>query len=1135
MRVCLTPGNLSNRLSSLRRLLPAGLLGLLAVGCSGGGGGGSAGAAGDFFVLSTNVVTGQTWKINRPIELVFSQDVDFSTVNLGTVRVVDDTGISAIGFFYQPTDDATGQVDRRRVVFQPRCPSEDDFGDGGLLPGTDYSLIVAANPGAPTLRSLAGEPLTGGLLRQFHTPDSDDASDLFIDTVAGPPLVLILPTRPQPGEPIDPDTPATHVVIGGLKRFFGRDQVTQEGRLEPGLSLPLNHYSLPENQVAFVLQFNQPVGSSTTNLARLALQYRDDTGQWQDVPSQVELEANCAEDGAVVRVLPRGILPQGHELRARVGQGFQDIVGDGTTAPAEQFALAETLVGGEPNPLFPDVDNPEVDEVLEGFEESGLEDQDAVFPVPSAEWKDGRLEASFAFGGTGGPGGNFDWHVPPSTELVLDTTSDVIFGGPGGAQTDSQPVIGGVVDVRNFLLPSSSIVRIVGPNTCTILASGWMRIEGMVILSGADNAGVGTINTANQPEPGSAGQAGGGDGGTGSPFTTQSTPQGGAGFGAFQVFGQGGGGGETSYGKSNFRGAGGGGGRFGADVYYDHDDLGSTGLVRCQMLIGLDGEYGNVGAINGKGALGNDRAQGGVLGPSPFKDNDPDNDFLGTKLTVDGELISGELEDVWAGGGGGGGGDSVNSDVFPHPNFGPTTDQKGAGAGGGAGGLELLAIGSITVGSEEVQGRVVAEGGAGAGGEQGLLRIGGGSGGGAGGHLVLSSADRIVIHGKAASAGPWYKDSGEDHLPRVLSAVGGQGGTGALNKGGSIAGSTTKWSCDRVPFPFLEYPDVPPIQEDCFKKLPNTGDPEGPCDAAGGDGGPGLIQLHVEDPGDLIFPTLETELGGTYATGLDVTYACAPPPVGWKAPGVVPDQMIPFFGRNSMARSRWIPLGLARVDASGGLDLVALHGQGGVIPHAPEETVELLPPIVGPEVLPEVGWHVSLDASGLAPEDERYAENAALLRQATVRLSDSLDPDNRRHFVIADAAYDEAADRFELDLDQAGPNPAAFQAAGDVEAALVPHLVRVETAGVPDAYPANNDIEILWDATVVDPFTGGPSESDSYSAQNGSLTDDLDELGQTHWDFVRFQVRFDLNTGGGAVDPTAPRPALDMLRVQFEF
>jgi hypothetical protein len=1110
--------------------------------CSGGSGGAKTGSASDFELLGLNVIEGQEWQINRPIQMTFSKEVDFATVNLNTISIVDSQGFGATGFFFLAEGDPT------TVVFQPSCPTKEDFSDAGLAPFSTYRIVIHGALYGFTIRSTDGEGLDFGELRNFTTPNSTDPLDLFSDSVPGPPQILLLPERAAAGVPIDQDTPVTNVEIGGVRRFFGRDPVDQIGRLEPGLDLPINHYSLPENQVTFVVHFNQAVLATQANISNLWLEYFDvSNGEWSSLPAEVQLEANCTETGAVARLTPKGILPRNSELRVVLGPGFSDLTGDATTAVNNTFARALVMFGGLQNPIFPDVDGPEVDELLELFDEGGagiasLEDTAMVFPVPNANWGGGRLEASFAFGGTGGPGGEFDWYIPPATDLVLDTTSDVIFGGPDGAQTGSQPVIGGIVDVRDMFLPATSTLILVGPNTCTILASRNVRILGEITLRGADNPGVGTLLTANQPESGALGHAGGGSGGDGSPLTTQSSPRGMSGNGAFNTLGLGGEGGEASYKNDivdNRRGSGGGGGRLGSDSYYDHDGLPGTPQVRVQTLVGLDIERGAHGAANGTGAEnGFQRGQGGKIGPSPFLDNDDSNNFLGTKITSDGQMILGELTNVWAGAGGGGGGDSVPSDTFPNEPFGPASDEKGAGGGGAAGGLRILAIGTITIGSDQAFGSIAAEGGTGGAGENSWWRIGGGSGGGSGGHIVLSSAADIVIYGRAETGEPWFGDFlTKFHSQRALSALGGQGGAGRADKGGSNSTGAVKWNCDRIPWDHFDgFTDIPPFNDICFNAQPDKGDADaGPTVGAGGDGGPGIIQLHVEDFSNLKFPTLEAEFGGDYGSGLDVTFACAPEPLGWKSPGETPDKMVPFFGRISMAQSRWIPLGLARVDGLGGLEQVLLRGLGGAIPHAAGETVDQEDALVGPETLVPTGYQISLDASGLAAGDSLYRDNPALLRRASVYFEDSANAANFQFFMIASADYDPGTDTFELFIDTSGPSPVQFGVAGDVLASLVPHTARVVSNGILDAYPADTNVELYYDATVLEPLFGGPDESQSYSTVNGDFTDDLGDLNVEHWDFIRFRTIFDLDTDQNGVDLTSGRPGLDSLRIQFEF
>jgi hypothetical protein len=62
-------------------------------GCAGGvssdsgGSGGSGGGASQFSVVGVNVLSGMEWKLNRPIDVTFSHDVDFATVKIGRAHV----------------------------------------------------------------------------------------------------------------------------------------------------------------------------------------------------------------------------------------------------------------------------------------------------------------------------------------------------------------------------------------------------------------------------------------------------------------------------------------------------------------------------------------------------------------------------------------------------------------------------------------------------------------------------------------------------------------------------------------------------------------------------------------------------------------------------------------------------------------------------------------------------------------------------------------------------------------------------------------------------------------------------------------------------------------------------------------
>ena len=155
-------------------LLLSALSALALAACSGGSSdvlsppGGGAGGSPDFAVQGSTVLNGVTWQLNRPIDIVFNQDVDFSTVSLSTIQIVDTQGVPAVGTFILATP--------RTVRFQPVCPTNDANSDGGLLQGRDYRITVPSESspgigGGVTVQSTAGDRLETGLNISFTTPE----------------------------------------------------------------------------------------------------------------------------------------------------------------------------------------------------------------------------------------------------------------------------------------------------------------------------------------------------------------------------------------------------------------------------------------------------------------------------------------------------------------------------------------------------------------------------------------------------------------------------------------------------------------------------------------------------------------------------------------------------------------------------------------------------------------------------------------------------------------------------------------------------------------------------------------------------------------------------------------------------
>lgn len=1083
------------------------LFALLVSGCSGGGGvSGEEAAANQFLLLDVSVGPGQVWQINRPIEFVFSHPVDFSTVNLNTINIAQANGAPALGTFVADPAQPT------RVTFLPACPTREDFSDAGLLPGgVTYRILVGGlDTGGLAVRDTAGRALLVSQTLTFTTPVSTELTDLFLDLVNGPPSPVL---RQSPGGV------GTRVVIGGdeANALYFQFNPSGVGELPAGSLLPLNLYSDPASRVEFVVEINQPVNPSLTNVnsSRIQLQFDADLDpqneDWQPLATEVELVANCSATGATVRVRPIGVLPQDRPLRIVIGAEFEDLVGDRNILPLVDFAHSTTdfFQDGLGFPLdF-------VDELREEFSSSTFEDTAAVFDTPRGVWANGDLEPGFGFTGTGGPGGNFDWHIPPGTDFVLDTTTSVITGGPDGLPTAQQLVVGGLVDIDDLFIPASSSLRIQGPNPAVFLCSGSVTIEGELIVDGNSARSVFTLNTPNQPENGASGNAGGGDGGVGSFLTTTSTPRGGPGEGAFGVPGAGGEGGESGWSNDNSssganrRAGGGGGGSLG------HDQILPDNCPE-QAIIGLDAESGFPGSPNANAATrpGEQMPYGGHPAQLPFN-NDADtpeereDDFFGAKIkdfgTPDQQLVVGELSTPWAGSGGGAGGDATQTDTYPPPTLVLNKEDKGAGGGGGAGSLTILALGPITFGPNSL---LSASGGHGAGGENtsGTNRIGGGSGGGSGGHVILQTASLVD-----------FSQVSPSNVTILLK--GGQGGAGEADNGGANQNETLA-SRDSIHNGNGPPSDNPWDTNGC----PGPQNQLRRC--AGGDGGPGILQIHVSDPTtDFLYPT-----GGEST----IEQICKPAPLGYDiATNQWKDHFLPQFGSISKAQSKWIPLGGVHLaPGSAAADPITFLFEGtdpatGEIT-ATAETVDDLPPILAGTIGVDATVDANdarllhLSAAGLDPADEFYTRNPHLLERFLLVAA------GQRYDVVA-AGYDAGAGEFDLTVSSAGP---ILPASGTFE--LRPRYFAVATSGQPNHLPSQASIAIEFQATTAN-AQGDPDVSNVFPGPD-TWTGDVDDLNTAAandaFRFFRFRVTFDV---GGNLNFATPKPKVDFLRVPFRF
>ncbi len=1086
--------------------------------CSGGGGGGGGATPGttSFQMSNLSIQDGSVWQINREIVFQFSEPVDFSTVSSNTINIRSASDVPAIGVFRLR--------DQFTVVFQPNCPTLDDFSDAGLQPGgVTYVLRVPGQNSSPnTLRSLAGVPLGIQQSRTFSTPASNLASIVFQDTRLGAPDPILR-------DKDSPQTSATYLEMGGDPAktvYFERDG--QELVLsDPDFLGRHNLYSDRDARIAILVVFNQPVSPLSDNISenRLRLEFRDPdplNEVWHPIATRVTLVANCTETGATVRLEPVGVLPPSAKVRAVILPGFKDLVGESILQRRIDFAEFSTLPVLFTSLLPPDELSDEFNEPYDFGGDSSLSFQDttALFDAPVADWGDGRLSAAFSFEGTGGPGGDFDWVVHAGEIFFFDTTSTPINGGPNGIPTTTQNAVNGVLDLRNLTIERGGEVRVQGPNPMRINATGEVRIDGRFDLGGFNAKDVATLNTGNQVEIGGAGAGGGGRGGNANDNISGPTKRGGRGQGPFRQGNLGGEGGEMGFSEFNSKNArrpgGGGGGRF------TKDWVGTTTFADVSMAAGA----GTNGNKNSTGAdTRTSPSKGGAAGQGPFIDTSADNDFFGVRPVVSNGvltgLIRGELPSLWAGLGGGGGGNAGKR--FPNPGWSFSSDEKGGGGGGGAGGLHIKALGRIVFGRG---GHIVASGARGATGENTnfLDHIGGTGGAGSGGHVILESAAVVDFTDGGLNLDAPLRDFVLAGAPKL--------------KGGPTD-------------------DVDSCSEDssnscCVGGAGSGGSCRG--NSNGGAGGAGLIQIHVPDPTQAPGTTAPADILVPAAALLaaDVIDQITSPPAY---------VMIPTFGKRSKARSEWISIGGAdqKPDGSDGLvrflfegidpttGRIQTIGSSSTVAERTALTTELnLATSNKAKILPD---GLTLELKGAALNDIRsgttsdisndvYLRTPALLEDCAVRMFIDGNEQNFEDFPIVQAAYDDLAPGFEaLRVTVSAGRPlTAFNptgADGTTGVKLLPRFFQVVTNGIQNSLPITAFVSLRFQAAK-DNGAGAPDEANLLQDWTSDIRD-FNSKAPGALQFFRYEVEFDLDKDGVGISADTEPVTLDFLKIPFLF
>jgi hypothetical protein len=257
--------------------------------------------------------------------------------------------------------------------------------------------------------------------------------------------------------------------------------------------------------------------------------------------------------------------------------------------------------------------------------------------------------------------------------------------------------------------------------------------------------------------------------------------------------------------------------------------------------------------------------------------------------------------------------------------------------------------------------------------------------------------------------------------------------------------------------------------------------------------------------------------------------------------------LIPTFGRASIARSIWIPMGLVGFDpnaVAAPFFETPIFDFGGVNPATGEVlttagVVDLGPSLLGPSTLVVAPGLPSITASGrtmnidatplVGGPQEYYLLNPGLLKRSTLLLSEiGVPTNNLRYDVVVGNYFPNAVPpTLQLTVSSTGPQLTSFSAIGGVEVQVVPTFFKVRTSGTLDSLPASAGVVLKFQAAPAT-VAGLP---DTAAAVPPVLGSDVSVLNSSligaDFRFLRFQVEFDIDKLGGGISPTTPANTSD--------
>ena len=1152
------------------------------VGCVPASDSSSVSATGAFSVVSVNILEGETWALNRPIQIKFNHAIDFSSVSLQAVsfRSTDLLGAPVTGQFeIDPTDDTT-------LLFNPACPTNEAQDNGAFVPGgVHYVLeIPIATESVSVLRDTDGRLLSFGLQRSFITPP---ASQPFLDLIPGAPVVV---------------DPATDVSF------------------PPGVNFWAN------NEGDISVRFNQSIDARSTNLNSdrlLVLYSNDEIGEAGEndydstnkVPGEWVLIENCSNDGSLVEFHITGVMPINRNLTIKMTPSFTDIVGQSnsatTTLATYQVPRLSDVYGANIGTWLDA--NETVDEFTDSFDNQNYLDLDQELPLPLATVSEGFVAASFDYPGT---------YVSEDKNFYIDDTAPRdIYTDSSTAFADSDSNVhipqSGVLNVHDFTIDSGATLRGRGVNPLVIYATGTVTINGEINVSGNNAVWPSGLNSPQFIEGGALGECGGGQGGDASQIGLAETPRAESGDGPFGVEGIGGQGGEGIFngrtattglaGQTARSAAGGGGGGFAltenqsvlwpswktagnwAPSYFTYAGPDHK-ISRHSAAVGVNGIFGSEAGIRGVSAgtflpggwgvgipFGMEDAMqdsfvtedisttnapdydppwtSGATPPFNFghptqgadpgaggqaifaNDNDLTNDFYGTRLMIDGSVRQGELLAPWAGSGGGGSGDSMMINVW---------DADGDGDPGNDAVESFYPVVPFARNQGSTgNGWYVYQKGAG--------------GGGGGGQLIIMSIGMIVIGNNAeikANGGIGY--SGESLIytnQGVSGSGGGSGGHIILHSSAGVDLSAVSIGSASSSAEIGNLTDNGVVQAFGGRRGQCGGAWSQPSIAAGtgtyafgrgGAGANGVIQIHVPDPEeDIIWhPSAavgiaayfaETPLTETSTDRVEEILAYVSFPQSYA--------LIPFYSASSMVASEWIDTGMAELRlqnpnaypdwANGNAELMRFAGidtvDGKVDRQGNQQRVGQLSPIVGGPV-----DNVEIDLYEMTVPDAStvFGSQTQFLRLPELLLGYDIYPNasGSSAFEIVDVVYNNVEDKITFRTPNSdGGMIFVINPGGNWS--IVPKFFRIDANGVKNKLPSSSDIYFQFQGA--DESAPGTNIPGTPFGGSNAWTSDLSLLEGKR--FLRYRIRFDADAQNSGIDLSTPLTVISYIKIPYVF